>query len=247
MRILKRLAIFLVVFVLLLVACIPIASTSRPEGTADPRADLLAKNMQEAVNVEAWNNTRFVKWSFLGQHDFLWDKFSNTARVSWGKYIVYIDGGSLEGKAYKKGEELAGEEKEKVMTKATENFFNDAFWLNAPSKVFDNGVERTLVDWKGEEGLLVTYTSGGLTPGDAYLWLFDEDDSPRAWKMWVDILPVKGLGNSWEGWETLYSGARISTVHKGGPFSIKMIRDLQAGNNLSEIGEEEDALATWRF
>lgn len=246
-RILKWLGIGLLVLILAIVIAIPVASKKRPVGTPGPEADAMARKMQQAVQVDKWNEIRFVKWNFLGQHDFLWDKFANIARVEWGPYQVYIDGGTLEGKVTKNGEVVSGEAKEKVMAKATENFFNDAFWLNAPAKVFDEGVIRSTVEWKGEKALLITYSSGGLTPGDGYLWFLHEDGTPRGWKMWVDILPLKGLGNSWDGWTTLYNGAKISTVKGGGPFNIEMIRNLDAGNTLGDVGEDEDALAQWRF
>lgn len=54
----------------------------------------------------------------------------------------------------------------------------------APYKVFDKGVERTLIKTKNNKDvLLVTYTSGGSTPGDSYLWLLDDNEKPNAFKI----------------------------------------------------------------
>ena len=30
---------------------------------------------------------------------------------------------------------------------------------------------------------MVTYTKGGTTPGDTYVWLFDEKGNPKSFKM----------------------------------------------------------------
>ena len=62
--------------------------------------------------------------------------------------------------------------------------------------------------------LLVTYISGGTTPGDSYLWHLDESGNPSSFQMWVSILPIKGLEASWQGWITTESGAKFPTFHK---------------------------------
>ena len=55
--------------------------------------------------------------------------------------------------------------KDEFIRSAEAKFNNDTFWLVAPYKVFDVGVERRLVRVNdNENALLVTYTSGGSTP-----------------------------------------------------------------------------------
>ena len=85
----------------------------------------------------------------------------------------------------------------------------------APYKVFDEGTERRIVktDTNGD-ALLITYTSGGSTPGDSYLWLFDTNGKPKAFKMWTSLLPIDGLEASWSDWTTTESGAMLPTFHK---------------------------------
>ena len=59
--------------------------------------------------------------------------------------------------------------------KAYSFFCNDSFWMIAPFKAFDEGVTRTIVMSKeGNQNLLVSYASGGVTPGDSYLWILDK-------------------------------------------------------------------------
>jgi hypothetical protein len=46
-----------------------------------------------------------------------------------------------------------------------------------------------------QEALMITYASGGSTPGDSYVWFVDQNYMPKAWRMWVSIIPVwKQLG-----------------------------------------------------
>ena len=118
---------------------------------------------------------------------------------------------------------MASDEKEKLVDKALKNFNNDSFWLVAPYKVFDSGTERSIVTLEdGTEALLVTYTSGGTTPGDSYLWLLNENAFPRAFKMWVKIIPVGGLEASWDDWVITQSGAFLPKSHTLGPVNLSM-------------------------
>ena len=76
----------------------------------------------------------------------------------------------------------------------------------------------------GKDALLVTYTKGGTTPGDSYLWHFDENGKPKSYQMWVDILPIDGLEASWDNWITTESGAILPTTHK------LLVLDLDMGD-----------------
>jgi hypothetical protein len=107
------------------------------------------------------------------------------------------------------------EQAQELIEKAITFFNNDSFWLVAPYKVFDEGTQRSLVTTKyGEQALLVTYTTGGSTPGDSYLWLLKDNGKPKSFRMWVDILPIGGLEASWSNWTKTESGAQLPTFHK---------------------------------
>ncbi|UJH67436.1 hypothetical protein [Allomuricauda sp. SCSIO 65647] len=196
-----------------------------PKAHTGADADALAKKMLSALNYEAYQNTRFLEWSYRGgRNQYIWDKRAGTVNVEWKDYKVELDLVHLnQSRALKSGEPLTGEKEEKIIQKAVTSFNNDSFWLVAPYKLFDKGTIRSIVKLdNGSKGLLVTYTSGGSTPGDSYLWLLDENGFPNAYKMWVDIIPVGGLKASWDDWIVTESGAFLPKSHKLGPMVLSM-------------------------
>nr|WP_299361874.1 hypothetical protein [Winogradskyella sp.] len=187
-----------------------------PIGTKGPEADQLAIKMLEALNEEAYLNTDYLEWTFKGQHHYKWYKTDKTCEVSWDEITVILDlENNDHSKVFAGQQEYNGIEKNDYINKAEAYFNNDSFWLVAPYKVFDPGTERRLVTTEdGENALLVTYTSGGTTPGDSYLWHFDDSGKPKSYQMWVDILPIGGLEATWDQWIITESGALLPTFHK---------------------------------
>lgn len=187
-----------------------------PDGRTGPEADALAREMMVAVNVDAWEATGAVAWDFGGRQQHLWDRERGLARVRWDDHEVLVDLSTRDGRAWTGGEEVtdAGE-RAALLEQAWVHWANDSFWLNPIAKLFDDGVERRLVDLPedGKRGLLVTYTTGGVTPGDSYLWIVGDDGLPTAWRMWTQILPIDGLEASWEDWTELSTGALVARKH----------------------------------
>ncbi len=187
-----------------------------PSGIQGPDADLLATQMLEALNEEAYLNTDYLEWTFKGRHHYKWYKTDKSCEVYWDDITVILDLEHLDdSKVFAGEQEYNGQEKPDYINKAEAYFNNDSFWLVAPYKVFDPGTERRMVKTEdGKDALLVTYTSGGTTPGDSYLWHFDDSGKPKSYQMWVDILPIEGLEASWDNWITTESGALLPTSHK---------------------------------
>lgn len=212
-----------------------LAHQPRPEGVSGAEADAMAKRMQEAINIGAWDNTRFVRWSFPGGHDYVWDKTAGLVQVKWGNTEVLLRTTGPEGKAWKNRQAISGAESEEAIQKAWSYFCNDSFWLNAPAKAFDPGTARQLVSTKdGGKALLVSYQSGGVTPGDAYLWHLDKEGLPARYEMWVSIIPIGGVGATWEGWKTLSTGAKVAAEHDFGFYKMEL-NGVKGGNRLSDI------------
>jgi hypothetical protein len=188
------------VFPLLIFLVLWSVQESIPQGEMGPQAEGLALAMSRALGYEAWQEAQYLQWTFMGKNHYKWDKTRGWVEVSWESKRVLLHTPTLEGYAWEDGRLLEGGAKQKLLDKAWGNFCNDGFWLLAPFKIFDPGVDRRRVLWKGQEALLVTYTDGGVTPGDSYLWILGEDGLPKSWKMWVSIIPMKGLEATWEGW-----------------------------------------------
>ena len=218
----------------------PAAAEPRPAATPGPEAERLARRMLAAVNASAWETTGAVRWSFRGDREHLWDRHRGLARVRWDRVEVLLDLASRRGLAFDRGRQVRGERADKLVERAFARWTNDSFWLNPVVKLFDPGTERGLVRLEdGSDALLVEYTSGGLTPGDAYLWLPGPDDLPTAWRMWTSNLPKGGMRASWESWVELETGARVSTFHKlalgrveiGDPAGAATLEELEPGSD----------------
>ncbi|MDT0621633.1 hypothetical protein [Croceitalea vernalis] len=202
-----------------------IKSESLPEGSKSQEADLLANKMLTALNIEAYKNTRFLEWTFRnGANQFVWDKELGICVVKWDTYEVRLNlNNTSQSKVIKNGEAINTNDKQKLIKKALNYFNNDSFWLVAPYKIFDKGTERSIVDLEdGSKGLLITYTTGGDTPGDSYLWLLNENGFPNSYKMWVSVIPIGGLKASWDDWIITESGAFLPKTHEFGPLTMDM-------------------------
>jgi hypothetical protein len=120
-----------------------------------------------------------------------------------------------------------------ILKKATTFYNNDSFWLVAPYKIFDTGTERRLVNYKGKDALLITYTFGGSTPGDSYLWILDKNNVPTSFKMWTKIIPIGGISATWSDWKNTESGIKLPTTHTLSLFGL----EISLGNVTSINGK----------
>jgi len=244
----RRLIVVFMVFFFTILAGVVIAGMvmdeKLPDGKEGPEAEALAQKMLNAINHEAWLATGAVTWSFRGGHDFIWDRTRHYVKVSWKKYEVYVDINARQGVAFKKGTQLQGQEANELVNTAWEFWVNDSFWLNPISKIKDPGTTRKLVTRKnGSEALLVTYSSGGVTPGDSYLWLLDENSLPTHWRLWVQIVPVGGGKFTWKGWITTETGVKISTEHSWGPLNIP-IENVETASTLTGLSQVDSDIFT---
>ncbi|MEM6524861.1 MAG: hypothetical protein AAGF85_03985 [Bacteroidota bacterium] len=209
-----------------------------PYGETGPEAEALADKILSAVNIQGWDSIVAIKWTFRNSHHYLWDKKRNLVEAKWDEKRVLFNPSTKEGLAWI-GETPVETQKQKqeFIERAWSNFANDSFWFTAPFKVRDPGTERRLVKNRNHDALLVTYTSGGVTPGDSYLWILGKNGLPESWKMWVNILPIGGLQFSWEGWQKS-NNTFISTKHLGvvdvnitGLKTAERVEDLALGQD----------------
>ncbi len=219
-RILKIVGFIFLGVILILFALILINDEEIPSGMQGLEAENLTDKMLESLNKNAFDSLTYLEWDFPGGHHYEWFKERDSVVVSWGENQVILNTKSLKGQAFTGEKELSGENKETLINTAWSYFANDSFWLVAPFKVKDPGTVREIVETEDGPALKVTYTSGGVTPGDTYLWFFDEDYKPVKWKMWVSIIPVGGVEITWDEWNE-YQEVWISSKHEG-PLSFQM-------------------------
>ena len=215
------------VFLILLLGGIFLAFFNEPvpEGTSPAQADELARKMLNALDHQAYKETRYLEWTYRGgRNSYWWDKATGVVKMTWGSFSGEIDLVSPEKSVIKEeGQVLKGNRLDELTAEAISNFNNDSFWLVAPFKIFDQGTRRRLVETEnGRDGILVTYTEGGDTPGDTYLWELNEHYMPVRFRMWVEILPLKGLSATWEGWHRTESGVFLPRYHRVGPVKLDL-------------------------
>jgi len=237
----SRLAL-IIVFVggLLAAGCEPNAGSSSQEApsptdtlTLDTKADSVADRLMTSYGADALATAPYLRFTFafetpkqsrvIGRH--LWDRTTGDYRVEWqsgvdSTYVALINVRGVEdempeGEVYLNGEKLSGDRAQRMKTQAYGRFVNDTYWLLAPLKVFDAGVNREyLADSSTAEHdvLYLTFGDVGLTPDDEY-WLYvskktgqldrwayrlqsmEEDASPRPYD-WTADTTLQAPGGS---------------------------------------------------
>ncbi|MDA9071021.1 hypothetical protein N9K09_02700, partial [Flavobacteriaceae bacterium] len=184
-----------------------------PEGVQGKEADELAEKMMSAINKRAFDSTEILTWSFRQKHHYIWKKQEGLVIVSWDDISITLN--------LNDHSKSIGSSPELIQT-ALDFFNNDSFWLVAPYKVFDEGVERSIVNYNNNDALLIKYTSGGSTPGDSYLWILDSTYVPTSFKMWTQIIPIGGVSGTWNDLITADSGIKLPTTHTLSLFGMKI-------------------------
>ena len=241
MKFLKWSAIVIGVILIALFILVKVVSEDRPESTPSKDADAMAESMLDALGKPAWDSLKLLKWTFRGTNHYVWDKQSNIAEISWGENRVLMDLNTLKANAWTNGTTVADQQLNELKDKAWANWCNDSWWMFAPFKAFDPGTTRSIVEdvKHGKYGLMVTYDSGGVTPGDSYLWHLDENYLPIGYKMWVSILPVGGLYFTWEDWKAYEPGVMLASTRKGKIATLDL-ENVATGSTFRDLGLSED-------
>lgn len=199
-----------------------------PSGESGAAAEALADRIETATAQKAWReNTAAVAFRFDRRgNEHFYDRRREFVEVRLPGdeqlRVQYNHRNQKQFVAFAGDKQLSGDAAADALQEAIKWHVNDVFWLNPFGALRAPGARLELV---GERALLVTYDAGGVTPGDSYLIVTDENGRPERWQMWVSILPIQGLEFSFEGWQSFDTGAAFSTIHKNNLTDI----------NLSEI------------
>lgn len=164
------------------------------------RADSIAYRTYEALGgPDAWQSVNYLRFTFAIESEgnrrpiahHLWNRRTGDYRVEWSSqegdttFVVLFNINTQEGDAYANAEAVSGERSADLLQQAYRRYINDTYWMLAPVKLLDEGVNRTyLPDSSTTETavLHITFGNVGLTPGDQYWHYIDrETNRTRRW------------------------------------------------------------------
>lgn len=228
----------LLVGIIATTAMIYFMSEKLPEAKPSNEADLWAEEVMSTLGKESYDTTRYYQWTFFRPNHYNWDKKENVVVISWDENEVLLDLNAGQGRVINP-KDLTLDNQKKILASGWSNWCNDSFWMFAPFKMMDSGTTRSITnDEEGNKGILVQYDTGGVTPGDSYLWLIGDNNIPTGYKMWTSVLPIKGLSATWEGWKD-YGGIKLADTHNIKVTEAKM-KDIKVGNTLEEMSWPND-------
>ena len=203
----------LVAPLLALAPATPVAAQDEPAG--DARAQELAGRVMEALGgQEAWDATRYLVFDFAGRRSHWWDRYTGRHRLEGTtregeRYLVLhdVDDRGEAGRAWFQGEPAEGEEAAELLKNAYASWVNDTYWLLAPYKLGDPGVNlsydgRETVGEVTYDTLKLTFDGVGLTPGDTY-WMYVHPETGRV-DRWAYVLQGQEpppTAWEWRGWQ----------------------------------------------
>jgi len=193
-----------------------------PAGKAGPEAEELTAKIEAAVRLDAFKRLSAVSFKFGDSRSHFRDLKRRLAEVTYDDARILMDLSTGHFKAYRQGTRLTGMAAEDAFKLAYEYHTNDFFWFNPFYALRAPGAERVFVS---ERELLVTFTRGGLTPGDSYLFETDNAGLPMSFRLWVRVLPLKGLAFSFEDWQEL-DGTYLARTHRS-PFGEVIVSDIK--------------------
>ena len=216
---------------LALPALLLLSSASALGAERDAKADKIGKELIESLGgTSAWDKSRELRFDFVvenegkvaGRRSHAWDRYTGDYRLtgtdpSGAPYAVYFNVNTKQGKVYVNGKSAEGEEADKLLKGAYARYINDTYWLLAPWKVFDPGVNLT---YEGEKPcpkggscdiLKLSFGENvGMTPKDVYwLWVTRDGrkmiqwqyvlkgaDEPPTTVEWIDWKTINGMALS---------------------------------------------------
>ncbi len=212
-----RLFKFSLITLLLLGLAACLAHQPRPRITESAQADALARKVMDAVGDPAWRRLKRVVFTFRGK-TYDWRVPQRT--VWFGdapeRLIIDLKSGTC------RNEHTDEPVSSTTCTYRKARWNNDSFWLHPFGKFFDPGAERSLcyIEEGAPPWLCVRFGQGGNTPGDLYAIEVGPDGRPSAWRMWVKILPVGGVHNTWADWKQHPGGVWFAQTRDFGLYTI---------------------------
>ena len=180
---------------------------------SDPEAIVIADKVMTAMGGRmAWDETRYIGWTFFGKRQLLWDKYTGDVRIDYldrdEKLLVNIN--SLNGRAAVNGEEISESDSlAGYLKKAKSIWINDSYWLVMPYKLKDSGVSLyylgndTTEVGKESFVLQLAFENVGDTPNNIYnVWVDEETNLITQWAFFAaSEQPEPSFITPWEGYK----------------------------------------------
>ncbi len=186
-------------------------STPLPKGQAGPAAEKLTARVLQGMNHEAWTKgTAAVQWVFGGSNRHFWDKARGLIEVRHGDVVVQFKSDFTKTVVFEDGKRVTGEKAVEMTKEAYGYFINDGFWLNPAAHILSPGTTRKITQ---DGKLIVTFASGGVTPGDSYLFTLDKENRIKEMRLWTSVLPVKGARAEFSDYFKSATGVVVAMKH----------------------------------
>lgn len=214
------------------VVCIAASSAGRADNPpapgfdlegSDPRAIEIADRVMERLGGrDAWDATRYLTWNFFGRRTHFWDKHTGDIRVEGvGRddrpYLILMNLHTMEGRAWRDGVELEGDELEELIDLGEAVWINDSYWMFMPYKLKDTGVtltyvgERAMEDGRPADVLQLVFQEVGRTPDNRYhVYVARESGLVEQWDFYRSAADEEpGFRIPWHNWQR-YGGILLS-------------------------------------
>ena len=200
----------------------------------ETRADSLAMQAYQAFGgPEAWSALPYLRFDFAVEQDgnrqliahHLWNRQTGDYRVEWpaepdSTYTALFNVNTKKGQVYLNGDSVASARNDTLLQQAYRRYVNDSYWMLAPTKMLDPGVNRTYVadSSNASTGVVkLTFDDVGLTPGDQYWMHVDRETGLlERWNFVLQHQPGDAPPSSftWTGYENFSTPAgtlRVAT------------------------------------
>jgi hypothetical protein len=229
-----------------------------PAARADEKADAVSRELIAALGGEGtWEKARQFQFDFVVEREgkavarfsHTWDRYTGDYRLTGtdktgAPFAVYFNVNTRQGQVFVNGKSVEGEPRAGHLESAYGRFINDTYWLLAPWKVFDPGVNRA---YDGEKPcpdgvmcdvLKLTFGENvGLTPRDVYwLWITREGRQMVQWQYVLNGASEEPTTAAWKEWRK-FDGILLSLEKpiSGKPVAIRF-------ENVSVSAGRDDSL-----
>jgi hypothetical protein len=207
-----------------LAALLLLAAASARSAERDAKADAVGRELIAAMGGEsAWEKARQFQFDFVvikqgtevARFSHAWDRYTGDYRLqgvdkTGAPYVVYFNVNTKAGQAFVNGVAADAAERDKRLGTAYERFINDTYWLLAPWKIFDPGVqltydgEKTCPEGGSCDVLKLSFEGVGLTPKDVYwMWVKRDGRHMVQWQYVLGGADEPPTAVAWKNWQTL--------------------------------------------